>query len=292
MSLERLLGDTSKRDFIENSYLQQPFSKAGGARELVELGSWRTIDTILPQQDVDVLVARQGELRDDPAPPTPAEARQLHSDGWTLVIRHAEKHVPELDQLADSFRRDFCGEVNIHLYCTPGDQYGFGWHYDAEDVFILQTEGVKEYSLRKNTVHPWPLMETIPHDMQFGAEIMPVMKCALSAGDWLYIPPGYWHVAQSQQPAVSLALGVMSTAAIDVYDHLRNKLLGSLLWRQRLPPPGAAATLSEEELLAHYEMVLAGLGRELQQEFSSKKLAREFIEARRRAHGPSGESPE
>ena len=37
--------------------------------------------------------------------------------------------------------RDFAAPVDVHLYCTPAGQPGFGWHYDAEDVFVLQTAG-------------------------------------------------------------------------------------------------------------------------------------------------------
>ncbi len=75
---------------------------------------------------------------------------------------------------------------------------GFSWHYDAEDVFIIQTAGEKEYSLRKNTVNPWPLEETLPADMQYERELMPLMRVLLRGGDLLYIPCGYWHKAEAK----------------------------------------------------------------------------------------------
>ena len=137
-------------------------------------------------------------------------------------MRHAERHDPRILALAKDFEREFAAPVNIHIYATPGGQFGFGWHYDAEDVFILQTTGRKEYLLRKNTVQPWPLEETLPQDMRYEREIMPLMRCALEAGDWLYIPAGYWHMANAEQTAISLAIGVMSHAAIEVLDLLRS----------------------------------------------------------------------
>ncbi len=211
--------------------------------------------------------------------------RGLHAQGYTLVIRHAERHDPRLAELAGGFGRDFAAPVNIHLYATPEDQFGFSWHYDAEDVFIVQTQGSKEYSLRKNTVNPWPLEETLPADMRFEREIMPVMKCRLEAGDWLYIPAGYWHMGQSQQAAVSLAVGVMSTCAIDVLDFLRRRLVDSLLWRQRLLPGGGAAGVPQDELAASYREVFAALAADLTRQLGDERTAREFLAQRRREHG-------
>jgi ribosomal protein L16 Arg81 hydroxylase len=153
----------------------------------------------------------------------------------------------------------------VHIYVTPADQFGFGWHYDAEDVFILQTAGRKEYSLRKNTVNPWPIEETLPQDMRYEREIMPLMRCRLSAGDWLYIPAGYWHLAEAQgeETAISLAVGVMSRTAVEVYDRLRRRVLDSLLWRQRLPVVGDAAADSEEALRTQLRTLLSQLSDDL-----------------------------
>src|SRR5690606_27495317 len=114
----------------------------------------------------------------------------------------------------------------------PPGRFGFGWHYDAEEVFILQTVGQKEYSLRKNTVNPWPLEETLPQGMRYEREVMPLMRCLLQAGDWLYLPSGYWHKAEARELSLSLAVGVMAPAAISILDRLREELLQSLVWRQ------------------------------------------------------------
>src|SRR5205085_7566357 len=130
--------------------------------------------------------------------------------------RHAELHDEQLAELASSFAKDFAAAVNIHVYCTPAGEYGFGWHYDAEEVFLIQTLGRKEYSLRKNTVHPWPLEETLPSDMRYEREIMPLMRCELAASDWLYIPSGYWHMGKSLETSITLAIGIQPHSAIEV----------------------------------------------------------------------------
>jgi ribosomal protein L16 Arg81 hydroxylase len=296
MSLERILGDMPKATFLSEFYLRQPLGRPGGAKELCDLASWDVVREILgdsgrtdgksvPREPVDFMLARQNRLWDGAGQPSYDEVRRLHAEGYTLVLRHVERHHPRLAEVAEGFRRDFLAPVDMHIYCTPENQFGFGWHYDAEDVFIVQTEGSKEYSLRKNTVNPWPLIETLPADMRLDREIMPVMKCRLEAGDWLYIPGGYWHMGQSQQAAISLAIGFMSTAAIDVLDFLRGRAVDSLLWRQRLAPAGAASPLSEEELETNYRELFATLAADLGRQLANPATVRAFIAGRRQEYG-------
>lgn len=277
MVIEQLLGDLPKRTFVEEYYLKLPFSLPGRARPLVDAVDWGMVEAVLDQPDTDVLVVREGKRWEGEKPPTPGEARALYDAGHTIVIRNAQRHDPALSELAEGFHADFRATVNIHIYCTPSNQHGFGWHYDAEDVFILQAGGSKQYQLRKNSINPWPLVETIPPNMRFEREIMPLLRCTLEAGDWLYIPGGYWHVAQAEREALSLAVGVMSTSAMDVFDFLRGRLLGSLCWRQRLPTPGEASPLGDEELLERYRDLFAELGEELKDTITSEPFLRAFL---------------
>jgi hypothetical protein len=187
---------------VTEHYHVRPYSASGLALPLVPLGTFAALLNVLAQESADVLVCRRNERWSGPLPRCERDARELLEQGYTLLVRHAERHDARLAELAAAFARDFASTVNIHIYCTPAGQYGFGWHYDAEEVFLVQTTGRKEYSLRKNTVNPWPLEETLPADMRFEREIMPVMRCELTAGDWLYIPAGYWHMGRSHETAL------------------------------------------------------------------------------------------
>jgi 50S ribosomal protein L16 3-hydroxylase len=282
MSLAELLGTQPSSVFIEQFYLQQPFALSGGCDRFRHLGSWESVEAILSRPDADTLVVRGGQQLPGGGAPSYDEARALHADGYTIVLRHVERRHAAIAEFAAGFQRDLAASLDAHIYCTPASQFGFGWHYDAEDVFILQTAGRKEYSLRKNTVNPWPVLETMPQDMGFEREIMPLMKCTLSAGDWLYIPGGYWHRAESCEDSISLAIGVMSTTALDLYDFLRSQLLGSLVWRQRLPIGTPAAGKSDEEARGELSTVCEHLGRDLLRMLTDPRTADEFLNFKRR----------
>lgn len=277
MNLQTLLGDLPIQRFVAEYYQRLPYSAAGLATSLRELGTWKSLAAILSQPAADMLVCRRNEHYTGDLPQTEVEAQRLVNDGYTLLIRHAEQHDQKLATLAESFSRDFAAPVNIHMYCTPGGQFGFGWHYDAEEVFIVQTTGRKEYRLRKNTVNPWPLEETLPADMRYEREIMPLVRCELAAGDWLYIPSGYWHMGESRETAISLAIGVEQWTAIDVFDFLRPQLVDSLFWRQRLPVAGAAASVTEEELRQQLASQFQQLGQDIQKRLADPRTLEAFL---------------
>ena len=92
---------------------------------------------------------------------------------------------------------------------------------------------------------------------------MPLLRCTLNAGDWLYIPAGYWHRTQAGAESVSLSVGLRMTPALDAFDALRPRLLESLRWRQRLPPAGAVSTLSEGERVRLHQELFTELGKDL-----------------------------
>jgi 50S ribosomal protein L16 3-hydroxylase len=284
MDLQTLLGNVPVQRFIADYFQRLPYSAAGQAAALCPLGSWDAMAAILDLPDADVLVCRRNEQHAGPRPRGADEARRLVDDGFTLLVRHAERHDERLARIARAFEADLAAPVNVHFYCTPAGQFGFGWHYDAEEVFIVQTAGRKEYSLRKNTVNPWPLEETLPADMRYEREIMPLVRCELAAGDWLYIPSGYWHMGQSRELALSLAIGVMPRTGIDVLDLVRREALDSLFWRQRLPVAGQASPLGEAQLLAAYREVLAALAADLAKRLAEPQLAERVLAELRGAH--------
>lgn len=282
MVLKRLLGDLTTDQFLEDSFCKFPYSSRGGASEFVDYATWATVETVLAQPRPDIILSRQGERWDEQERPSLETVQQLHRDGYTLMVRNSERIDTKLGELAQGFFEDFQAPIDVQLYYTPGQRFGFGWHYDAEDVFILQTQGTKEYSLRKNTVNPWPLKETLPPDMHYERETMPMMRCKLAAGDWLYIPAGYWHRAEAIEDSISIAVGVMTTSAMDVLDFLRRRLLASFVWRQRLPVLGTASSTSNDDLAEQCRQIFDFLAQDLQSAMSDPKLLRDFLASKGR----------
>jgi ribosomal protein L16 Arg81 hydroxylase len=280
MDINRFFGESGLEPFVAGYWHRLPFAGSGLARNSATLRGWDTLGEVINSAEADVIVVRGGEQCPGLRPWSLDEAQTLSRERHTIVVRHAERHHAGLRELARAFEQTFCGPVDIQMFATPAGEAGFSWHYDAEDVFILQTTGEKEYSLRKNTVNPWPLEERLPANMRYEREIMPMMRVTLKAGDLLYIPCGYWHKADasaSAEAALSLAVGVMSRSAMEVFDWLRPRLLDSMLWRQRLPLASAASPLGDEELESTYRELCEQLGADLAKRLSDPRTARDFL---------------
>jgi 50S ribosomal protein L16 3-hydroxylase len=277
--IELLLGDLPLPRFLAEHYLRAPFLRAGTAASLRELADDGLLERLVERSACELTLVRDGVQLALPRPASVAEVLAHEAAGCSLVCRHAERHCPALACLAGSMAHAFHGTVDLHVYRTPAGHHGFGWHYDAEEVFIIQTAGIKDYHLRRNTVVEAPLLEDLPPDLGFARESSPLVTWRLRPGDWLYIPSGWWHRAEAIEPSVSLSLGVMAATPLAVLDHVRARLAASPAWRRRLPPTGwaGAATAS-----AGYLDLLATLADELAREFKDPGILAGFVEARRR----------
>ena len=165
--LEQLLGEIPVPQFLSEYYLRLPFALRGGCHFARGLADSTVLDRLLQMDNTDIIVGRGGSQYGGSTPRSLAEAASVLDQGYTIGIRGAQRYDTAIAALAAGFAKEFAAPVDIHLYCTPSEQPGFGWHYDAEEVFVLQMVGDKEWHLRKNTVNPLPLMETIPADQHY-----------------------------------------------------------------------------------------------------------------------------
>lgn len=189
---------------------RQPFALPGAARGAVPLLDWEIFGRVLgAEPQPDALVARDGRLAGARAPRDLRAARALMQTGAGIVVRQAERHDAALAALARRFERDLPGEAHVQLYCTPAETQTFGWHFDFEDVFIVQTAGSKDYYLRENTVARGGDPRQLRDFSAIRDERSPLMVARLLPGDWLYVPSGWWHLVRSLEDSLSISTGIV-----------------------------------------------------------------------------------
>jgi ribosomal protein L16 Arg81 hydroxylase len=276
MAIAELLGEIPPAHFYQQYFLKLPFAYAAGCAHLLSLATRNRFLDVLSLPGADVVATTTTHAQRCSTPINENQLGLLLQAGATIGVRHAQRQDAKLAELAAGFAKDCNAVVDIHVYMTPASANGFGWHYDAEDVFILQTCGEKSWDLRKNTVNPWPLIETLPEDMEYEKEIMPLLSCKLAPGDWLYIPAGYWHRTRALTESLSLSVGIATRSGIDVLDFARGRLLNSLRWRQRIMPviPASSTADSDQALAAQ----LSELAQDLAALLASPTIAHEFVE--------------
>jgi 50S ribosomal protein L16 3-hydroxylase len=206
------LGAMPREAFLREHFQRAPLAQSSLGRAATGLLDWKTVERLVNAR-ADMLVVRNSKLRGEEAPSTFGEVQALFQDGWSIVLRHCEQHDPGLRVLAEMFAREFPGDVVVQVYATPAAFHSFSWHYDVEDVFIVQTAGRKDYFLRENTINPRPTLAAMPKDMQYEQETTRTVGTTLIAGDCLYIPRGWWHVAKAQEDSLSISVGVLAPSA-------------------------------------------------------------------------------
>jgi ribosomal protein L16 Arg81 hydroxylase len=212
-ALSQWLDPLSVFDFVAKYLGRQPYARASCAGSATECCSWDSLDHLLQAEPPDVLVVSESKLLDVPPPRSLSELRALFQNGIGVAIRAPERTSPLLEVLAREFRLDLPGEQRLIVFATPARTHGFGWHYDAEDVFVIQTAGDKKYYLRHNTVSTPPERGFQSDFSQYRDETSPLMCCRMLPGDLLYVPKGEWHMAIAHEDSLSLSIGVFPEIA-------------------------------------------------------------------------------
>jgi 50S ribosomal protein L16 3-hydroxylase len=204
------------RWFCDQHLQKAPYARPGAAAASVPLFGWGTLDRVLKSDlPIDVLTVTGGRVVDVPVPRTASDVSRLLESGVSVVVRAAEMHDPGLRELAASFEHALPGEVHVQLYVTPGGTNSYGWHYDFEDVFIVQTAGVKDYYFRANTVARNAVLGDVLDFSRAREEVSPLFSARLVTGDWLYLPATWWHLVKCIEDSLSISVGVMPPSAFD-----------------------------------------------------------------------------
>jgi hypothetical protein len=176
--------------------------------------------------------------------------------GATLVLDAVDELHEPLEELAAELERLFRERIQINSYAGWHTSRGFDLHWDDHDVFILQVTGRKRWRIYGET-RPHPLAGDADNPKPTGA---PLWEATLEDGDLLYIPRGWWHVAEPlDEPTLHLTVGVHKRTGIDLSTWLAGQLRASETFRRDLPrfaPPDERAAHMRrlrDELLAAWD---------------------------------------
>lgn len=282
--LKTVLQEKTVDEFFSKFFGRLPLVVPGSAKPFEDHLNWSVLAEILSEKKSILRIVKNGEMVKDYAECEIQHAKKYHQTGHTLVIKNAEKSHPLLKNLAQEFSSFFYAPVDIQLFCSPTDTSGFTWHYDVEDVFVFQTQGSKHFTLRQNTLHPSPSMASLPKDLGFEKEQSDLfINVTLAAGDWLYIPAGWWHKAHTtDQESMHISLGVLSRSAIDILPLLTKELAENFSWRTRLPLHQSFS--SSEQEVAFYQEGMTKLSHHLVSKMSDPQFIKYLLSSLREVH--------
>ena len=165
-----------------------------------------------------------------------ARLLQLFADGATVILQQLQLRLASLAALCRSMEKAFSARFQTNVYMTPaGAAQGLKPHYDSHDVFVLQVEGSKSW-----TIYDTPVVlptQAVAFDPAAYAPVAPTQDFVLHSGDMAYIPRGVVHDAVStDDTSVHITLGAMVRTWADLLaDALSDATRADPAFRRALP---------------------------------------------------------
>ncbi|NHU42993.1 cupin domain-containing protein [Rhodococcus sp. A14] len=186
-----LLGQSAD-EFWSEKYEKSPALWRGDGRRFNELFGMEDFErylTISGCSDGAIVLAPPGGTsgRLDPH-----EVELAWRAGYSVIAADLHKRWPEVITLAADLGAAMCCALAVNAYLSPPEGSAFARHYDAHDVFILQTYGSKHW-LVFDPADELPVMHT--QNAQLNRDSALALDAELRAGDVLYVPRGHPHVA-------------------------------------------------------------------------------------------------
>lgn len=179
----------------------------------------------------------------------PEQIQPLLGAGLTIQAEHLETADPALAALVRSLKETIriASRVDIGGFLSP-DRGGYGLHFDAPAMWILQIAGAKRWWYSPQPAVPFPLFNRVPtaEERQQGVGGLyrdaDLQEQLLQTGDVLYLPAGTWHRVQAAGQSLHLCLTIRPSNYLQLLTDVLSPLLLSLAdWRHlptRLAAPG------------------------------------------------------
>lgn len=147
---------------------------------------------------------------------------QFGDENWQLLVQALNHWYPDATAFIDAFRfiPDWRFDDLMVSFATKGG--GVGAHIDNYDVFIIQGEGKRQWTVgnkghyaNKNNSTTTPLIEGFD----------PIIDVVLEKGDMLYIPPGFPHQGQTLTTAMSYSIGFRAPSQQELFSEIADNLI-------------------------------------------------------------------
>jgi len=208
--LRTSLGPDAWQRFTRDHRGTQPFSLQGVGSEASKQCDWDHLGHTLAAHAPDVLVVRRGEDLALTPPRSLADLQKLLGRDTGIALRNAELVSERVRAICAAIAEDVPGRSRATVFATPENTHSLGWHFDTEELFIVQLAGWKTHHLRANTVVPAPATPTGHNLAMYPLETSPLRTIELHPGDFLYVPSGWWHMARARHTSLSLSIAVLA----------------------------------------------------------------------------------
>lgn len=195
--------------------------------------------------------------------PVPKKVELFLNSGASLIANEVQSLHAPIGDAATALSRAFAAQVGANVYCSFENIQAFGPHYDAHDVFAVQTEGTKVWRIYEQQLDtPVDLPPSGPETLRWLEETRGrlVSEIVMNPGDVLYLPRGRFHDALATQGAsLHVTFSVTALYGRVILSLLDNAAIQFPLFREYFPPADKDGGRALSEHLAQLSRLVADI---------------------------------
>jgi 50S ribosomal protein L16 3-hydroxylase len=251
MSNFPVLGDLTAKQFLAEYWQKKPllirnaipdFEPPVDGNDLAGL-------SLEPEVESRLVVGKDWQIEHGPF--DEQRFQNLPEKYWTLLVQAVDLWVPEVAEILNDFGFLPRWRIDDIMVSYAADGGNVGPHFDNYDVFLLQGEGQRQWSVGGRCDHNSTLL---PHpNLRILADEQFTEKWTLNCGDMLYIPPKYSHHGVAIGDCTTYSIGFRSPTVTEMLDDLTTELISKgnnndVLTDPLLTPEMATQPISNEYL--------------------------------------------
>ena len=186
-----LLGGLSPAQFMRRYWQKKPLLIRQAVPSMVPPIDRQALFALAEREGVESRLIRHGKagwsLKHGPL--TRRALPPLKQPGWTMLVQGVDLHHDGVHELLRQFRFLPDARLDDLMISYASDTGGVGPHFDSYDVFLLQAQGRRRWSIGKQSdlrLQPDVPLKVLEH-------FEPEQTFVLEPGDMLYLPPKYAH---------------------------------------------------------------------------------------------------
>lgn len=263
-----VFGKLSTNDFLKQYWQQKPLL-VRSAFEVPELSfdagelAGLACDTEAPSRIVLEHGEQPWQLKQGPFEET--DFTSLPQTHWTLLINDIENYFPELRDFMTPFRFIPDWRMDDLMISYAADQGSVGPHVDEYDVFLIQLDGKRSWSIDDRPDYDkTPISGPTLKILQNFSE---THRWTLEPGDMLYLPPNVPHHGVADGECMTLSVGFRAPSRNDLVQAWLDQLSAAPSFKKRFSDPKRATQnnpgeIATSDLQTLRQLILDGIQEE------------------------------
>ncbi|MGB1382710.1 MAG: cupin domain-containing protein [Porticoccaceae bacterium] len=223
MSSFPVLGDITAQQFLAEYWQKKPLLIRNALPNFQPPVDGNDLAGLALEPDVESRLVVGSNWQIEHGPFEEQRFQSLPERDWTLLVQAVDLWIPEVADILDHFGFLPRWRIDDIMVSYAADGGNVGPHYDNYDVFLLQGQGQRQWSVGHLCDQNSALL---PHpNLRILADEPSNQQWTLNCGDMLYLPPKYSHHGVAIGECTTYSIGFRAPTVTEMLDDLTTEIM-------------------------------------------------------------------